>query len=316
METIVIKAGSRYQKFSTASADSVLTIGRAYSNDIIVSDPYVAAQEAELYWQEGAWYLRTLDNTNPVLLNSYELENGQGRLQSGDEIALGKSRIQVFAENHAVEPAREFTLANWLSQHRFKPLLSFAMLAVLFLSYAGIASLSVYEKMETGKVFAEALWFPVLALVWAGLWSLTGRFLRHQHYFFSHLFFTALLLTLMEVLSGLPGYINFMFSIGMSVIVLYWIISGILFGVLLSFNLSLASNLKNTLRKGLLISACIMGLFAAINYFEKDDYSNRPTFAVSIKSPPAPVFNVASIDEYVSSYDELFDKLAKEEIDQ
>ena len=42
-----------------------LSIGRGYNNDIILNDPYVAAEHLVIDTAEHGWVLRQIDMTNP-----------------------------------------------------------------------------------------------------------------------------------------------------------------------------------------------------------------------------------------------------------
>ncbi len=66
------------------------TLGRGRQCDVVLSDPNVSRQHAEIRPRGGSWVLTDLGSTNGSRLNGHRVE-GSEVLQSGDEIELGES---------------------------------------------------------------------------------------------------------------------------------------------------------------------------------------------------------------------------------
>ncbi len=74
----------------------VTSIGREPGNDIIVSDPSVSRQHAQILWNKGNWTIRKIAQQNTVKINQHEVQ--QSPLQHNDTIELGASTTFLFQE--------------------------------------------------------------------------------------------------------------------------------------------------------------------------------------------------------------------------
>ena len=68
------------------------TIGRSRQADIVIDDPNVSRQHAEVRPRGGAWVLTDLGSTNGSRLNGRQITNSEV-IQAGDEIEIGTSVI-------------------------------------------------------------------------------------------------------------------------------------------------------------------------------------------------------------------------------
>jgi hypothetical protein len=73
------------------------TIGRSRQCDVVLSDPNISRQHAEIRPRGGAWVLNDLGSTNGSLLNGRRIE-GPEVVKPGDEIEIGTSAIRFELE--------------------------------------------------------------------------------------------------------------------------------------------------------------------------------------------------------------------------
>ena len=73
------------------------TIGRSRQCDIVLDDPSVSRQHAEIRPRGGSWVLSDLGSTNGSALNGRRVE-GTEVVRPGDEIELGTVLIQFELE--------------------------------------------------------------------------------------------------------------------------------------------------------------------------------------------------------------------------
>ena len=314
MEKIVVKIGGKHHKYCLSNTDqnAKVSLGRAFSNDIIIEDPHIGSCQLSIAVSPDEayqWRLSNIDTTNPVLVNKVALGTPDIDLKSGDKITIGRTEVVFYAENHPVPEARAFSLANWLHSHKFSPLFACLMLLTLFGITLGVNFLETSSELEWGKLSATAIIPLLLVFIWASGWSLTGRFLKNDSYFFSHLFFTALLFCLLILSEEFPAYIDYMFSSPLSGEIINWLIITLIFGLLISFNLALVTFSPRTLKKGLISSACIFGVISSLMYLYQDDYQNVPAHTSTIKPSYIPTLSPVSADKFISNYAELFKTL-------
>ncbi|MCB9668223.1 MAG: FHA domain-containing protein [Alphaproteobacteria bacterium] len=69
-------------------SDSPVLIGRAPSNDLVVSDDQVSWHHAAVWLENGALHVRDMGSRNGTLLNGERIR-GLGRIEEGDVVSLG-----------------------------------------------------------------------------------------------------------------------------------------------------------------------------------------------------------------------------------
>ena len=74
-----------------------VTLGRSRQSDVVLNDPNVSRQHAEIRPRGGSWVLTDLGSTNGSVLNGRRIE-GPEVLKPGDEIEVGTSVITFEAE--------------------------------------------------------------------------------------------------------------------------------------------------------------------------------------------------------------------------
>jgi hypothetical protein len=315
MSSIILKVGDVIHKHHFSSSDDgrSLTIGRAFSNDVILADPYIGPFQLKLHpadGEDGDWRVNNTDDTNPVFLNKKIVEGREFNIRSGDELTVGRTGVAIYNENHAVAETREFSITNWLHNHKFKPLITTAMIVLLVLVTLWMTYRELSSEAEFSSLSVNAIALVVFTLLWASVWSLAGHLLKRNHYFFSHLFFTALCFFLFVLFDDIHTYIDYLFSSARAGEVTEWIVAIVLWGLLLGFNLALVTYSSKAFRNGLVASVCILGTFGVFTYLEQEDYSSQPDHSVTIKPSYIPKTAPVSIDTYVENYNTLFDTLA------
>ncbi|MBV8221238.1 MAG: FHA domain-containing protein [Solirubrobacterales bacterium] len=76
---------------------SGVTIGRGRQADVVLNDPNVSRQHAEIRPRGGSWVLADLGSTNGSKLNGRQIE-GSEVLRDGDEIEVGESLMTFTLE--------------------------------------------------------------------------------------------------------------------------------------------------------------------------------------------------------------------------
>ena len=88
----VILSVEDYGRTRTVRLVAPITIGRAPSATLVVSDAQVSRLHARIDYSEGVLSVRDLDSRNGTLVNARPID-GPTSLQAGDEIDVGTTRI-------------------------------------------------------------------------------------------------------------------------------------------------------------------------------------------------------------------------------
>lgn len=291
-----------------------LTIGRGYGNDIILGDPYVAAEHIVIDVAENGWSLRQLDTTNPPLRAGNAIAENVSEIRSGDELVLGKTLIRFFSPQHPVAPARKLhdSFAGLLEMTRELGMVG-ALLLVLWIAQMFNTFLVTSENTPLPRLAANALPVVGAALLWAMLWSLVAFVVRRRT---DYLFFLAvtILYFLADMLleSGID-YVAFNTRDIWLPEMLSYITGGVLMTLMFYASMSHAMTLS-TRRKLVLSNIFAWSLVAVIGFVMQ---ANQPAFNPDPEYPAVlkPMFaqwaETQSMDNFLQESEKLFDVLKK-----
>ena len=172
-----------------------LTIGRALDNDIVLSDPHVAAhllriEPAAAHGGDAADGLQAVvgETVNGVLLGARRLNQGErAPLVAGAapiELTVGRTRLRLRLPGHALAPELPLAAAATATPHFSVTLaLALALLAgVLFSTWLDT------DPDSLGRTVGTTLLASILgASVWCGLWALLSKTFTRQSHFGWHL---------------------------------------------------------------------------------------------------------------------------------
>ncbi len=91
-----------------------IKVGRAAENEIVLNDPRVSRNHAELEWNGTGFTRRDLGSANGTSVNGQRLANAARMLRDGDEILLSKQVLsyEIIRAEKAEPPARRNAAAT------------------------------------------------------------------------------------------------------------------------------------------------------------------------------------------------------------
>lgn len=90
MSQLILQMGERHYPIQARG----VRIGRAYGNNIVLSDPQVSARHAVIWFQAGQAYIRDENSSNGTYVNQQRLQHAQP-LGMGDKIQVGNTVLTV-----------------------------------------------------------------------------------------------------------------------------------------------------------------------------------------------------------------------------
>ncbi len=147
------------------------TIGRSYSNDIILDDPFVSPKHLSISRNGAGIRVEDLASENGTRINGETNIQDQGtRVASGDEIYIGKTKLKLLLPDHPVEPARR--MDAFLALRQFLDKRSVAIIFTLLVSaiMVWVAYLEgPTEKFWKTEFFEIVLGYLMVVTFYAGL---------------------------------------------------------------------------------------------------------------------------------------------------
>lgn len=158
-----------------------IRIGRGYANDVMLDDPYVAAEHLTVRRDaEGRLVAEDLGSANGLYLG-HRRERMERRILDGDEILrIGHTYLRIRDAHHAVAPER--TAAAPASAYLVTlgiAIAAFGLEALmLWLNQTGQSRFSIYATNLLGLAGVLVLWVAIWAMV-CRIFSGHARFHRH-----------------------------------------------------------------------------------------------------------------------------------------
>ena len=169
--------------------DGRATLGRSYSNDIILDDPFVSPRHLLVARNGTGLHVTDLASENGTRINgATTLKDQEAKIASGDEVCIGKTRLRFVTHDHPVEPARR--LGSLVALREFLDRSSVAVGASLLV--AVITAWMVYqtapgEKFWNSESLAAVLGYLMIAGSYAGIVGLICYVKLHRAHFRRHL---------------------------------------------------------------------------------------------------------------------------------
>lgn len=188
MEVIVEQLGTTNNVLDRHKFDSAsVWLGRAFDNDVVLSDEHVDANHAKLTFdEEGRLWLEDLGSVNGIRRPRHKAHIERTEVRSGEVFLIGRSRVRIYLGTHPVAPAVKIRLSEVFLLWLGKPQVT-VMLALIFVAAKVLGTwLSTIGEFRWSQVIdrnlGEVLTFVALA---AGVYFLSvlfrrgGNFLAH-----------------------------------------------------------------------------------------------------------------------------------------
>jgi pSer/pThr/pTyr-binding forkhead associated (FHA) protein len=159
-------------------------IGRGYDNDIVVDDPYVAAQHVRIFRDEaGRLVAEDLGTANGTFLDGGKSPLARIVLDGTQPIRIGHTYVRVREPNHMVERERVARAAL--------PTLPIIVAVALGALAIGVELLRVWltqtSEPKLSAYLSPPVYLATAIFVWVGAWSLLARIFSGRSHFLRNL---------------------------------------------------------------------------------------------------------------------------------
>jgi pSer/pThr/pTyr-binding forkhead associated (FHA) protein len=283
-----------------------ITIGRSYSNRVILDDPYVCPMHVEIVQDsQGDLSARDLNSVNGLHVAKSDQRVACLTLSSGTQFRIGHSHLRYCSVDHPLAPTLvdgAVTRSRWLQSLGA----SFAGAAVFLLlcldSYLGSV-----ERVTIAQVVSEPLATFAMLLVWAGLWSLAGRIVVARVNFSQHVVIACGAIAGFLALTFLSEWLEFLFPI----VPALWLVglagTGVILAALVYGHLGFASNLRRSSRlwAALAVSVAALSVSAISDMASRSKFSNVMEFSGVLKPINAVWLPTVSVERFMGDTQKL-----------
>lgn len=290
------------------TGDSI-TIGRAYDNDLIISDPHLSEHHAKLSdHDDNDWQIEDLDSKNGIFIRKHQRIHEKTSINSGDEIILGKTHIRIYDRFHKVPDAISMNPIEIIIRPLSNPWNAALLIIFTLLIFAFEGYFDLYVDFEYRYIFRNVMGVTLVGVVWAVIWGFIGRVIRHDARFMVHLVIILVILLCALIFSIFLDLLSFNSSSGTPSFVLGTFGFYFLFFTLIWLSLYLA--FSQTDSKRLLTSFGISTSFVAIgliyNYLNIPEFSPIPEYIYFLKPPALQWIDLVNTETFLKDADIIF----------
>ncbi|MEX0958017.1 MAG: FHA domain-containing protein [Burkholderiales bacterium] len=204
----VLDRGGEVRSRQRIGANTV-RIGRAYDNDLILDDPFVAAHHVIVERDaEGNLFATDLGSRNGLYLLGPARRVDKAPIGQDTRLRIGHTQLRFRDSSYPV-PAELETRPDVSRRHGLRFYVALAGASAI-LTADSIAT--VFEPTAWALVFSGVLALLLGIFVWAGIWSFFGNMATHHAQFYRHGTIALLAVSGLLVMNELAGYIEFAFS--------------------------------------------------------------------------------------------------------
>ncbi len=281
MESLIIRVsrGGRSQPVFHRADQFPFRVGRAYDNDLIISDETVSAHHLELHADDNGFQVKSTADENGTWIGKDKLADGLHELSVPGSINIGRTHLDIHAAHSPVEPTLIIARSSRLSE-----IASTIWLALgLTLVYMLLTFYFAYQQFSLNNDWTEILvnrllHFAVPAAI-ATVMSFISRVFLHSWRYFLQLSIASLGCLVFLLTEELNSVISYFFTSQGIADALILIFSGIFFAWLIAWQMRAISttSIKRAAFVGIGVAWVVLGVRTVQDIVDAPDFSTQPT---------------------------------------
>lgn len=291
-----------------------ISLGRAYTNDIVLDDPYVDLFHAKISASPEGFELKDCESLNGIQ-NSKRCDlPAASLLKSGDCILIGQTKIRLFDSDHPLPDAiplhQPGSLANKCNQLLSTIWVSISLAFIVWLLEVERLHLSSFREEDYNRYLSASVTEILGLFVLAGCFSLVSKVALKEWHFSRNLGGISLIVFFEWLLKFPANTILFNYNLSEHIWLFEQGVAAIeigLFAFVFLTNLPIKQLLHKSLICSSLIAAC-MGYFVVAEY---ESYLDQKHFIPSVTeiftSTQLPFSERSTQEEFITESKKIFD---------
>ena len=291
------------------------TIGRGYSNDVIIDDRMAGVEHLRLGMDsEGGITVEDLNTANGTQFFKSKARLERHTVPPGGEAVLriGQTILRLRGDDFAVGPV---TPSRTLFESFGRSLENGWIAFLVFIAGFGFNVLAFAQEIDKKVIWSDLTGMSLVLLIvfalWTGFWSFLCRLVAHSFRFMTHLGISAVASVAFLMFSAANQYFEFLYSAPAAAKAIRFSGIGVILALLIYSHLSIVSELSRRKRalSSALISAGVIGIALLISYTVWKDFSNELRFSSVIKPIGRSWVRTVSTDQFFGDLHQLREKI-------
>lgn len=214
-----------------------IRIGRAWDNDLVITDAEVDPYHVKLIFDDlaNAYEIQDLESGNGTRVKGKKF-GGRSQGDFDEPITIGQTSFRIHRISDAVAPAKIHSRTEQILQKVGQPwtaiLVAFA--AIFLIQYS--AYIGSGQKFEWNNQLQGFIAIAFGLVAWALLWGGITKLLKHQFKVWAHLGLAASILILSLLIGMIEGFLSFnllspsiselLEALGISLLIFVWVLLG------------------------------------------------------------------------------------------
>jgi hypothetical protein len=283
-----------------------VTIGRAYTNFIILDDPFVSPEHLSIARDEsGRIYASDSGSVNGLRDAPGGKRVATLPLVSGAQFQIGRTVLRYCGITEPVAPTavdlggRAPRLPSWL--------IGLASVLVMLLALMLDSYFDSYERLSVARSLSESLVVMSVLFSWAGLWSLVSRVIIGRFHYIEHFALACAAMLVSLACNIVAEWLEFLFPSVPALWAASVFGSGAILAGLVYAHLGWASSMlrHSRLWAGLGVSAAVVGAGVIADYAGRDTFTTAMEYSAVIKAIDSRWLPAVSIDQFIADSEKL-----------
>lgn len=193
-------------------AESPLTLGRAYDNDVVIDDPYVCPAHARMRVEGENLLVEDFGSLNGLFCGARSDRVARAVIAPDASFRVGHTWVRYRGANRPVAPAQPDSYTQSRVWAFRKPALIEAALTLSTLALALEVFFETRTETRVLEIAARTVPICVFLVLWAGLWALIGKVVTEKPHFLAQLAIAATLLVTTSLLTACVGYLAYLLA--------------------------------------------------------------------------------------------------------
>ncbi len=293
-----------------------VTIGRGYSNDIILADPHICPEHLTISFNNSFWQIEDQQSINGTFLeNPKEKKRAANKhiVEAGDIISIGKSQLRILFADHKVAETIRFSPFESLINLMRHPLALFLSMTLFTFVAGNISYLDQGAEFNLSQLLVNSIGISLLLALWPAGVALVSHLTKHDARIMTQLGISFAFFNLMWFSDLLENIVAFNSASGSILTILIALLPIGLAFCLFWFNCNIGFHM--TAKRQLVVAASITTLLFGgsylIQYSKKPEFSARPHYDSTLMAPSFLLTSSSSVDEFIDDSSKLFAKANK-----